>query len=478
MIENEKPTAIFEVTQSRKNAAHVSSFKKGEKRAQSPFSDTWVPSRFNVSVDLPENRKAVYNTYTAAIVILTPKMWGNTLQANSAHHVSEEPVPEFLRLLHSKGFLVSRDVDEVEFIRLHYLSSRHGNGALGVNLLTTLDCNLKCPYCFEGGVQAIHKGMSMTRETEEATVRYIDKSATGKKDVHINWFGGEPLLDIEAIMRMSSQLIPAFDKAGIKHNAVLITNGTLLSQAVVDRLCECKVSTAQVTVDIPKATKRDKRGLDTLEDVLDKVSAAADKLKVFVRINLTQDDEIEFDQLYQGLIRRNLQKRLKSINIAHVFVPENGRSGCSLSRFPYQSYVEVERRERTKAKVLGIPMSTYLPSATLSTCAATCDSSMSIGPDGLLYKCVEDVGWVERAYGSVFREKDLMFKNLLPWLTYDWFQYEMCRECPVLPQCAGGCAHKRLYQAHSLKDEDFCYWNIRGDLENRIREVALAGTGA
>jgi sulfatase maturation enzyme AslB (radical SAM superfamily) len=49
----------------------------------------------------------------------------------------------------------------------------------------------------------------------------------------------------------------------------------------------------------------------------------------------------------------------------------------------------------------------------------------------------------------------------------------MCRECRVLPQCAGGCAHKRLFQSDGLHDEDFCYWHLRGDLENRIREVAL-----
>jgi uncharacterized protein len=314
----------------------------------------------------------------------------------------------------------------------------------------------------------------MTREIENAVVRYIDKLATGKKEVHINWFGGEPLLDIDSIMRMSSQLIPAFDKVGIKYNVFVITNGTLLNRLVVDRLLECKVSMAQVTVDVPKAMKRDKCSRDTLEDVLDNLSLATEKLGVYIRINLTQDDETEFDQLYQGLIQRNLHRRLNSINIAHVFAPEHGRIGSYPSGLPHESYVEVERRERVKAKALGIPMKTFLPSYSISGCAATCESSMSIGPDGLLYKCVEDVGLIERAYASVFREKEVKLKNLLPWLTYDWFKYEMCKECAVLPQCAGGCAHKRLFQSDKLRDEDFCYWNIRGDLENRIRELALS----
>ncbi len=70
---------------------------------------------------------------------------------------------------------------------------------------------------------------------------------------------------------------------------------------------------------------------------------------------------------------------------------------------------------------------------------ATCESTASIGPDGLLYKCVEVIGLPARAYGSVFLPGHVKLANLLPWLTYDWFGHAQCRDCVLLPQCAGGC---------------------------------------
>jgi radical SAM protein with 4Fe4S-binding SPASM domain len=101
-------------------------------------------------------------------------------------------------------------------------------------------------------------------------------------------------------------------------------------------------------------------------------------------------------------------------------------------------------------------------------------TSAAIGPDGLVYKCVEDLGQPERAYASVFHADRVKLGNLVPWLSYDWFQDATCRQCPVLLQCAGGCPHKRLFQSDTCHGEDFCYWHVRGDLENRIREQTIA----
>jgi sulfatase maturation enzyme AslB (radical SAM superfamily) len=76
----------------------------------------------------------------------------------------------------------------------------------------------------------------------------------------------------------------------------------------------------------------------------------------------------------------------------------------------------------------------------------------------------------------VFLEGRVKESNLIPWLAYDWFKHAMCKDCRVLPQCAGGCPHRRMYQSASLKNEDFCYWDVRGELEQRIRDHVLAHT--
>ncbi|MBI5394969.1 MAG: SPASM domain-containing protein [Verrucomicrobia bacterium] len=472
MRQKETPTAVFEVA--GRNSAISLPPPATISKALEALGETWIPSRFNVTTALRGSRKAIHNTFTGATAVLNHRSWQRYLRSGFEYRLSGQPVPEQLQALYSRGFLVSKDVDEVELARFHYLASRFDRDTLNVTMLCTLACNLCCAYCFEGQAQADHRGTTMSKETEEAVVAHLSRAVRGKKGLSIWWFGGEPLLTMGPMERISSRLIRICKKGGIHYTAMIATNGTLLTRDVIKQLRRWKVASAQVTLDIPRAAKRDKHGRETQEKVLDNLCLAAGKLKVHLRINLSKDNEAEFDRLYRGLIRRKLHKTLDMVmGIAHVFAPERGRLGCTVCPVGHQSYVHVLAREHAKAAALGLPLRESLVSSPGGGCSATRESAVVIGPDGLLYKCVEDVGLANRAYGSVFLEDFVKPGNLLPWLTYDWFQHAMCKGCPVLPQCAGGCPHRRLFQSGSLKDEDFCYWDMRGDLEDRIRKHAL-----
>ena len=377
--------------------------------------------------------------------------------------------------LYAKGFLVSEGLDEIALLRRHYLAARHDQAeTLGVNILPTLFCNLNCLYCFEGKLQSAHKPKMMSKETEAAVVRYLQEEMAGKKHLAVSWFGGEPLLAMGTIRRISAPLLAACQEGEIHYSSVITTNGVFLTPKVADQLLECRIPMVQITVDVPREMKRDKKGRDTQDLVLDNLAATAQKLRIHVRINLSRDDEQEWEDLFAGLVRRDLHKTLKSVNIANVFDPEQGRAGCMGSSVSNQAYIEVLKRQRQRAREVGLPMHTYLSWKTTSGCIATRESSAAIAPDGLLYKCNEDVGWAERAYGSVFLKTKVNMNNLLPWVTYDWFQHQECQNCPVLPQCGGGCPHRRLFQGEKLDKDDYCYWFLRGDLEGRIFERAMA----
>ncbi len=224
-------------------------------------------------------------------------------------------------------------------------------------------------------------------------------------------------------------------------------------------------------MDIPSETKNDKRGRSTVDLVLDNLVYAAEKMAIQLRINMTGDEEKEWARLFEGIVKRNLQSKVQAY-VANVFQPEHARRDCVGSKVSPDDYVEVMKRQRLRAKELGMRMDSPVPSSCGSGCAATSSSAVTIDPEGLLYKCPDDAGRPERAFGSILLDTAIRSDNLVPWLSYDWFSHMDCSDCELLPQCAGGCAHKRLFQGH-LPREEHCYWALRGDLEARIRDTAM-----
>jgi len=431
---------------------------------------TWAPSRFNVSVDLPGGQKAVFNTFSAALIQLETAAWRRFLTPGAVHSPAAARTDKTARLLSEKGFLVPQGVDEVDVVRVRYLSRRYSRDCLGVYLTPTLACNLRCDYCFEGLAQSLSTRKTMDRRTTDAVVRFVAGQARQVRRIELTWFGGEPLLGLDTIERVSRLLLPALDKASIGYAAHMQTNGTLVRPATAKRLKACRVGRAQVTVDIPSSEKRDRRGRDTLDQALDGACMLSDALEVVLRINISRDDEAEIQALYRALLSRGLSKKLQALYFANVRQPECGRGACS-GLLGSGEYVHILARERKRADELGLPIERlYLKLQ--AGCMATAASSVAVGPDRLLYKCPEDLGLSDRAYGSVF-DTDVELSNMIPWLTYDWFDHKECRNCPVLPQCAGGCPHQRLFQKQGAKRGEFCYWFLRSDLENRIREFAM-----
>ncbi len=419
--------------------------------ANAPTADVWIPSRYNFSVSLGDERRAVANLLTGESDTLPERSWRRYLEPGRAHAIGRERVSPRLDRFFRRGFLVSQAVDERERLRLQFLQCRFDERSARVAVAPTMGCNLHCPYCFEGDARYVRGSARMSRRTERAVLRFLIDLARGREQLVVNWYGGEPLVGWESIQAISRRLIPKLDAAGCRYAAVMTSNGVLLSGVIAARLRELRVHSCQVSVDVPCGNKRDGDGRVVLERQLDNLAVAAESLRINVRVNLASEDEAEFDRLYRALLARGLQHRIAEFSLSPITAVEQPAlagyrilTGDLLRR--------VLRRESAKAAALGFAVMKFRPFAP-TPCGATCNHSMLIGPDGSIYKCPSDLGRPERAYGSVHGEVPLRPGNLMPWLTYDWFQYEECRECPVLPACAGGCPHRRM---HGYSQAQYC----------------------
>ncbi|MGE3755822.1 MAG: radical SAM protein [Planctomycetota bacterium] len=105
-------------------------------------------------------------------------------------------------------------------------------------LFMAQSCNLRCTYCYGIEGNYVDKGEKMSPETAEAAVDYLMLNSPQRRHFYIYFFGGEPLLNFETIQHTVKY---ARQRAAELRKTVefgITTNGTLLSDKVVDFLVQ------------------------------------------------------------------------------------------------------------------------------------------------------------------------------------------------------------------------------------------------
>lgn len=111
-------------------------------------------------------------------------------------------------------------------------------------ILPTEKCNFRCTYCYEDF--AIGK---MTKTTQRAIELLIDRRITGLSRLALSWFGGEPLLAKDVVLRLARHAHQACEALGVAFEGGMTTNGYLLDRATFDQLLACNQNFFQITLD-------------------------------------------------------------------------------------------------------------------------------------------------------------------------------------------------------------------------------------
>jgi len=94
-------------------------------------------------------------------------------------------------------------------------------------------CNLRCDYCY-----LPHVREDMSPETGRAAIEATFRSAiaNGFKQVKLKYAGGEPLLSFPLIVELHQYAQTLADQHGLELEGVVLSNGTLLTPAMVETL--------------------------------------------------------------------------------------------------------------------------------------------------------------------------------------------------------------------------------------------------
>jgi uncharacterized protein len=459
-------------------------------------------SIFNLRVPLADDDVFLMNTLTDAQIIVSSDV-AALLDAPVDPDALDGEAREAFDQLVEHGFLTpGRDHDR-QALNTYLARVTSDTSELNVTLLTTLQCNFACDYCFQGDHGDYNKfADKMSMETAVRVGDWIERELDRVRPEQfvLTFFGGEPLLNLPIMYYLAERLWRATESRGVAQLASIITNGLLLTEEVVDRMLPFGLKGVKITLDGDRDTHNRMRplrgGQGTFDRIVENMRRVADRCKFSIGGNFDDSSVESFPALLEFLKEQAFADKLVKVNFKPVVRSAEDAGAVARPKLSASGILPL-----IPVNASGVPMKplggTCMTSAGAGT-ASTCDSCHSlddqmtflrdetrragfrtpdgihngpchvhmkhahtIGPDGSLYACPGFTGEKGMSTGHIDDRRDArqervleQFDRLSPW--------NECGDCAFIPVCAGGCiaashatlgdmtlpaCHKRTYES-------------------------------
>lgn len=320
-------------------------------------------------------------------------------------------------------------------------------------VVLNLDCNLACAYCFEGQRKGRHY---LSEQTAEELVHFFREYALpGREEIHVTFYGGEPLLSMERMASLAEKIGALAAAGGIPFGFSLITNGTLLTRERVERLRPLGLQSAAVTLDGPRevhnAARPFRSGKGSYDVILENLQEVGDLVDLQIGGNYTRENFREFPRLLDYLAVNGLTPDVVSqVRFDPVFREREGiaspdyHGGCRSPNEPWLFEASVFLREEILRR--GYRTSRIMP----SPCMMDFPQWPVINHDGAIYRCPGLIGREEYRAGDLVRG----WNNGGGMPHPENWKNDTCLACSDLPLCFGGCRYLKLLQEGGMEGVD------------------------
>ncbi len=340
----------------------------------------------------------------------------------------------------------------------------------------TNQCNLSCAYCYEYGEDKVAtpegKPKFMNEEVARASVDHLFESAQGRRAVHITFFGGETLMNFPLLRWVVEYGKSKARKTGQYLDFSLTTNGTLLTEAVIEFLADNDIGVT-VSMDGAKeshdALRVFSNGKGSYDIVAPKVKALIARHKtrpIAARVTMTQqvsDVKSIFHHLKHELGFAEVGFAPVTAAPDRLYTIQTKKMDSVIDQF--KELAEEYRQYAIAGKAHGFSN----VSDTLAELHAGINKShpcgaglglVGVGPSGDIAPCHRFVDSDEHALGNVLdggmdktKQKEFLAKGHIG-AKYD------CHTCWARPLCAGGCHHEAFvrYGDTGHPNLHFCDW--------------------
>lgn len=432
-------------------------------------------SQYNLFVNNPKTGKTIlFNTLTGHYF---------SVDDETKQHIESKEVeglPEVTKKMFTDySILINDNIDETRYFEYYYNKQKYSTASVNSTVLLTWACNLKCVYCYEGAGEV--KNTVMSKETADRYIKFIKNEATSKRApiISINLFGGEPLLNID----LGFYILEELNKFCVETEKILyssiITNGTLITEEILQKLEKYNCISLQITLDGTKEIHNSRRMYKNDTGSFDKIienimlfKNREGRIKLVIRINV---DKSNLEETYK------LLKYLEDTGInnhCHVDFGIVRGSTQSCSSYAGNCFIDEEigdvlEKLWESSKRHGF-ISNIKPMRRWMYCGLYGDSAYTIAPNGDMYKCWEHVGEVEHRMGKLNDEGVVtnLGYNFFDWMTRNPIETGECKQCKYLPSCGGGCG-VNSYNKDNTYHSSGCF-KIKGVVEKQILQLVNA----
>lgn len=366
------------------------------------------------------------------------------------------------------GYLVPIDVDEKAY-RNMLISRRTTHNVLYLIVHITNACNFRCKYCYMDFGSDF-----LSDNTQQGIINFVKKNIHKYNGLIIDWFGGEPLLGVDIIERISEGLIGICKRHKKPYTARITTNGYELTSDIFNRLLKCRVLSYTITIDGTQELHDRQRVLVNGGPTFDKIinnlryireNSRRASIGVTIRGNLTKEHSHELDKYYSFF-----NEHFGDDNRFDMFVRPVADYGGEIVKSLADTFLDnmtdtYKSLSRLHDK-LGYDAQCIDLEVGGSACVAKLANKFTIGTDGSIHKCDE---MLENPVGYLQQDGKL---DIDPYQQAEWIELTpnsvQCDDCFYSCCCMMELCPKTRMQGGKVE----CQFN----LDEIDAEIVLAAT--
>ena len=385
-----------------------------------------------------KNNVICYNTKWDSFCILS-NMDADLLR-NNILQLSQQSPKSYEELVKNR-FIVEDEVDEYKELCEEYSASIHSSTVYNLTLLPSLDCNLRCWYCFEKHIQGSH----MSAINSQAILNHVKQLFNSNPELsylNIELFGGEPLLYFkEELYPLLSQIKEYVTELKKGISFFFVTNAVCITPDTIPLFNDLNAS-FQISIDgykdrhdkIKYIPKTNEGTYDSMIQTIHDLTEQLDNTYINLRINYDDETMPYMKDLIQDLI--NIDRHKISIHLERVWQTGNF---MNYDNEELKSVINLWMLNGFKVSYMNLSRRSY-------SCKASMKNQSVISYDGAVYKCSGRDFTPEHQDGTLSPEGIIQWnqQKLNKRLSIITYENDMCRKCKFLPLCWGPCCQKQM----------------------------------